>query len=95
MYLRVAPGYSASRFLCRTGSQKARAGSHATTLIIRAMALGELRLKDWFRVIRRELTAGIALGTLLGAIGFLRIVIWQAVTPTYGQYYLLVALPLA
>ena len=59
------------------------------------MALGELRLKDWFRVIRRELPAGIALGTLLGAIGFLRIVIWQAVTPTYGQYYLLVALPLA
>jgi len=51
--------------------------------------LGELRLKDWLRVIRRELTAGIALGTLLGAIGFLRIVIWQAVTPTYGQYYLL------
>jgi magnesium transporter len=52
-------------------------GSQATTLIIRAMALGELRLKDWWRVIGRELPAGIVLGCLLGAIGFARILIWQ------------------
>jgi magnesium transporter len=71
-------------------SSGGNSGSQATTLIIRAMALGELRLRDWWRVISRELTAGIALGCLLGAIGFLRIVIWQAVKPTYGQYYLLV-----
>jgi magnesium transporter len=43
------------------------------------------------RVIGRELTAGMALGMLLGAIGFLRIVVWQSVSPVYGQYYLLVA----
>jgi magnesium transporter len=72
-------------------SSGGNSGSQATTLIIRAMALGELRLKDWWRVIRRELLAGIALGLLLGAIGFLRIVVWQFVSPIYGQYYLLVA----
>src|SRR5262249_24910264 len=73
-------------------SSGGNSGSQATTLIIRAMALGEVRLRDWWRVIRRELSAGIVLGVLLGTIGFLRIVLWQAVSPTYGQYYVLVAL---
>src|SRR5208282_6690085 len=76
-------------------SSGGNSGSQATTLIIRAMALGELRLRDWWRVIRRELVAGIALGLLLGAIGFLRIVLWQAVAPTYGPHYLLVGLTIA
>jgi magnesium transporter len=65
-------------------------GSQATTLIIRAMALGELRLRDWWHVIGRELAAGIVLGCLLGAIGFARILIWQAVAKTYGEHYILV-----
>jgi magnesium transporter len=73
-------------------SSGGNSGSQATTLIIRAMALGEVRLRDWWRVAGREVTAGLALGVLLGTIGFLRIVIWQAVSPTYGQYYMLVAL---
>jgi len=72
-------------------SSGGNSGSQATTLIIRAMALGEVRLKDWWRVFGRELSAGLALGTLLGSIGFLRIVLWQSVTPTYGKYYILVA----
>ena len=72
-------------------SSGGNSGSQATTLIIRAMALGEVRLRDWFRVISRELTAGIALGLLLGTIGFLRIVIWQSISPIYGEYYILVA----
>jgi magnesium transporter len=55
------------------------------------MALGEVKLRDWWRVIRRELAAGILLGVVLGSIGFLRIVVWQAIRPTYGQHYLLVA----
>lgn len=55
-------------------SSGGNSGSQATTLILRAMALGELRLRDWWRVADREVTAGIALG-LLGAIGFLRIVV--------------------
>lgn len=70
-------------------------GSQATTMIIRAMALGELRLKDWWRVIGRELAAGIFLGCLLGAIGFARILIWQAVAKTYGEHYMLVGLTIA
>jgi magnesium transporter len=55
------------------------------------MALGEVKLRDWWRVVRREIGAGIALGSILGAIGFLRIILWQAVRPLYGEHYLLVA----
>jgi magnesium transporter len=52
-------------------------GSQATSLIIRAMALGEVRLADWWRVAKRELPTGFALGLLLGALGFARILAWQ------------------
>src|SRR6516164_706857 len=73
-------------------SSGGNSGSQATTLIIRAMALGEVRLRDWWRVVGRELAMGVALGVLLGVIGFLRIVVWQAINPIYGHYYMLVAL---
>jgi magnesium transporter len=73
-------------------SSGGNSGSQASTLVIRAMALGEVRLRDWWRVIRRELVTGFVLGALLGTIGFLRIVIWQAVRPIYGEHYLLIAL---
>ncbi|MBV8632346.1 MAG: magnesium transporter [Silvibacterium sp.] len=72
-------------------SSGGNSGSQATTLIIRAMALGEVRVSDWWRVAGREVTSGVALGVLLGTIGFLRIVIWQSISPIYGQYYMLVA----
>jgi len=72
-------------------SSGGNSGSQATTLVIRAMALGEVRLRDWWRVIRRELAAGFVLGTVLGSIGFLRIVVWQMVSPLYGPHYMLVA----
>jgi magnesium transporter len=72
-------------------SSGGNSGSQASTLVIRAMALGELRLRDWWRVIRREVITGLALGLILGTIGFLRIVAWQAVRPTYGPHYLGVA----
>ena len=55
-------------------SSGGNSGSQATTLVIRAMALGELRLGDWFRVVRKELIAGLSLGPILGTIGFFRIV---------------------
>jgi len=72
-------------------SSGGNSGSQATTLVIRAMALGEVRLRDWWRVMRREIFAGLALGATLGSIGFLRIVLWQLVKPIYGAHYLLVA----
>ncbi len=73
-------------------SSGGNSGSQASTLVIRAMALGEVYLRDWWRVIRRELAAGLVLGTVLGAIGFLRITVWHAITGIYGAHYLLVAL---
>jgi Mg/Co/Ni transporter MgtE len=59
-------------------------------LIIRALALRELKLSDWFKVFRRELVSGLALGSLLGVIGFFRIVAWQHLHLTnYWEHYLL------
>jgi magnesium transporter len=76
-------------------SSGGNSGSQATSLVIRAMALGELRLRDWFRVIRRELGAGLALGSILGSIGLIRILLWQVFFKTYGEHYLLVGLTVA
>ncbi len=76
-------------------SSGGNSGSQATTLVIRALALRELRLRDWWRVARRELAAGVLLGVTLGTIGFLRIVIWQALFGTYGAHFLVVALTVA
>jgi magnesium transporter len=73
-------------------SSGGNSGSQATSLVIRAMALGEIRLRDWFRVIRRELASGLALGSVLGSIGFLRIEIWQRFLHPYGEHHVLVAL---
>ncbi|HET8563970.1 MAG TPA: magnesium transporter, partial [Candidatus Binatia bacterium] len=76
-------------------SSGGNSGSQATTLVIRAMALGELRLRDWWRVIRRELATGLALGSILGAIGLLRILLWQKFFHLYGEHYILVAVTVA
>jgi magnesium transporter len=59
--------------------------------VIRALALGEVGLADWWRVMRRELAAGVALGVILGSIGFLRITMWSAFSDIYGPHWLLVA----
>jgi len=72
-------------------SSGGNSGSQATTLVIRAMALGELKLRDWLRVLRREIMAGFLLGAVLAVIGFCRIVLWQSVKPIYGPHYLYVA----
>jgi magnesium transporter len=66
-------------------------GSQASTLIIQAMALGELTIKDWWRVMRRELISGLMLGGVLGLIGFTRIAVWNSITETYGEHGLMVA----
>ncbi|MEN9404899.1 MAG: hypothetical protein RL091_3602 [Verrucomicrobiota bacterium] len=72
-------------------SSGGNAGSQAATLVIRALALGEFRLRDWWRIMRRELVAGFMLGLILGSIGFVRIVLWAQFSGIYGQHYLLVA----
>ena len=71
-------------------SSGGNSGSQAATLIIRALALGEVRLRDWWRVLRREILAGLLLGVILGSIGFLRIAAWKAVFHMYGERWLLV-----
>ena len=76
-------------------SSGGNSGSQAATLVIRAMALSEVRLRDWWRVARRELLTGLVLGLLLGLIGLMRILVWQAVGDVYGEHYLLVALTVA
>ena len=73
-------------------SSGGNSGSQASTLVIRAMALGEVALRQWWRVMRREIASGLALGTVLAVIGFLRIVAWQWFFGTYGEHYLLVAM---
>ncbi len=76
-------------------SSGGNSGSQAATLLVRALAVGEVRLRDWWWVVRREVFSGLMLGILLGTIGFLRIVIWSAFTTMYGEYWLRVAFTVA
>jgi magnesium transporter len=71
-------------------SSGGNSGSQATTLIIRALALSEVRLRDWFRVFRRELLSGLGLGAILGALGFLRIFVWHELFGSYGEHGLMI-----
>lgn len=73
-------------------SSGGNAGSQSTTLIIRAMALGEVKLNDWWRIMKRELLSGLFLGSVLGLIGFARVSIWSTVSSIYGVHWLLIAL---
>ncbi len=77
-------------------SSGGNSGSQATTLVIRAMALGQVKTKDWWRVARREVVFGLCLGAILATIGFLRIILWEEVFPdTYGDHAFLIALTVA
>jgi magnesium transporter len=73
-------------------SSGGNSGSQASTLVIRALAIGEVRLRDWWRVVYREVFTGLALGSILGAIGFLRVALWSIFTNIYGPHWFLVAL---
>src|SRR5437763_7704506 len=74
-------------------SSGGNSGSQATSLIIRALALRELTLKDWWRVALRELPSGLTLGALLGVVGVTRILVWQAAGwYDYGTHYWLIAM---
>jgi magnesium transporter len=76
-------------------SSGGNSGSQAATLVIRALALGEVTLRDWWRIVRREVIAGLSLGAILGTIGFLRIAIWSTFLPTYGPHPILIAVTVA
>ncbi len=73
-------------------SSGGNSGSQAATLIIRALALNEITLKDWWYVMRKEILSGVSLGIILGSIGFLRIATWQkAGWYNYGTHWVLIA----
>jgi magnesium transporter len=73
-------------------SSGGNSGSQTATLIIRALALGEVRLRDWWLVLRREILSGLMLGPILGSIGFLRIAIWSQFSGIYGPHWSLLGL---
>jgi magnesium transporter len=73
-------------------SSGGNAGSQASSLVIRAMALGEVKLKDWWKIVKREILAGIFLGAILGIIGFFRVTIWSLFSNAYGDFWPMIAL---
>ena len=73
-------------------SSGGNSGSQAASLMIRALAVGEVTLHDWWRIMRREVMAGLALGAILGSIGFVRVTFWQYLFGTYGANWFLIAL---
>jgi magnesium transporter len=77
-------------------SSGGNSGSQATSLLIRALALRELELRDWWRVALRELPSGLTLGAILGVIGIVRIAIWQQFgLYDYGEHWVLIGLTVA
>ncbi|MCJ8209997.1 magnesium transporter [Mucilaginibacter sp. RS28] len=79
-------------FLPLVMSSGGNSGSQASTLIIQAMALGEVTVAEWWRVMRREILSGFMLGSILGAIGFFRIFVWTLFSNIYGPHWLQVGL---
>ena len=74
-------------------SSGGNSGSQASTLIIQAMAVGEITLRDWWRVMKREIISGLLLGTVLGIIGFFRIFAWHSFAPElYGQHWMAIGI---
>ena len=73
-------------------SSGGNSGSQASTLIIQAMAVSEITIADWWRVLRRELSSGLLLGTVLGIIGFIRVAVWHSIAPQlYGPNWMMIA----
>lgn len=71
-------------------SSGGNSGSQASTLIIQAMAVGEISLTDWWKVLKREILSGMLLGTILGVIGFFRVIVWNSIFHTYGEHAMLI-----
>jgi magnesium transporter len=92
---RIARALVLALFIPLIISSGGNAGSQATTLVIRAMGMDEVRLRDWWRVFRRELLVGCALGLILGVIGLLRVVLWPARHTLYGEHFVLIGAAVA
>ena len=88
----IAKAVVLALFLPLIISSGGNSGSQASMLIIRAMALGEVTLRDWFHVMRKEIISGFLLGCILGTIGFMRVAIWSQFSNIYGPHWMLVAL---
>jgi len=73
-------------------SSGGNSGSQASTLIIQAMAVGEIHITDWWRVMRREIMSGLMLGSILGIVGFLRVIIWNYIFNSYGEHTVLIGM---
>ena len=73
-------------------SSGGNSGSQASTLIVRSIALGEIRLRHWYKILLREAGAGLILGAILGCIGFLRILLWPNSIAVYGEHYMLLGI---
>jgi magnesium transporter len=73
-------------------SSGGNSGSQASTLVIRALAIGEISLKDWWRIMKREILTGLMLGLILAVIGFFRIFLWESFSNIYGEHWILVGL---
>ena len=91
----IAKAVVLSLFVPLIISSGGNSGSQAATLIIRALALGEVALRDWWLVMRREILSGLLLGLILGSIGFLRIFIWSRFSTVYDPHPLLIGLTVA
>jgi len=92
---RIARAVVLALFIPLIISSGGNAGSQATTLVIRSMGVGEIRLRDWWRVLRRELLTGMSLGLILGAIGLIRVAAWPTRHQLYGEHFMLLALTVA
>jgi magnesium transporter len=87
----IARAVVLSMFIPLIISSGGNSGSQACTLVIRAMALGEVKLRDWWRVFVREISSGFVLGAILAAMGLMRILLWPNREKIYGEHYLIVA----
>lgn len=73
-------------------SSGGNSGSQAASLMIRALAVGEVTLRDWWKVMHREVWSGLALGSILGVMGFLRVTVWANTFQMYGEHWMLLGL---
>jgi magnesium transporter len=91
----IAKAVVLSVFIPLIISSGGNSGSQASTLVIRAMALGELTLADWWRVVHREVVQGMSIGSILGVIGLMRVFVWEAIFHSYAPHTVNLAITVA